>query len=66
MMMNPATQEQTLVRKCAMVWVPELLVENSRQQNSTGAAIESFRNAMARDNLAIGNHIAKALTNEPG
>jgi hypothetical protein len=30
-----------------MAWVPILLVENSAQQRSTAAAVESFRNEVA-------------------
>jgi hypothetical protein len=30
-----------------MAWIPILLVENSQQQRSTSAAVESFRNEMA-------------------
>jgi hypothetical protein len=30
-----------------MAWVPILLIENSAQQRSTAAAVESFRNEVA-------------------
>ena len=33
-----------------MGWLPVLLVENSQQQRSTGAAVESFRNEMVKAN----------------
>ena len=29
---------------CAVTFLPMLLIENSQQQRSTGAAVESFRN----------------------
>ena len=29
---------------CAMSWMPMLMIENSMQQRSTSAAVESFRN----------------------
>ena len=33
-----------------MSWMPILMIENSQQQRSTGAAVESFRNEMVRAN----------------
>ena len=41
---NPNTGEQTDEQGCAMSWMPMLLIENSMQQRSTSAAVESFRN----------------------
>ena len=35
---------------CAMAWMPLLSIENSRQQRSTSAAVESFRNEMVKSN----------------
>ena len=35
---------------CAINWLPMLLIENSGQQRSTGAAVESFRNEMVKAN----------------
>jgi hypothetical protein len=35
---------------CAMSWMPMLLIENSMQQRSTSAAVESFRNEMTTAN----------------
>jgi hypothetical protein len=35
---------------CAVNWLPMLLIENSGQQRSTGAAVESFRNEMVKAN----------------
>jgi hypothetical protein len=35
---------------CAMAWMPILTIENSNQQRSTSAAVESFRNEMVRNN----------------
>ena len=35
---------------CAVAWMPTLLIENSQQQRSTGAAVESFRNEMVKAN----------------
>jgi hypothetical protein len=36
---------------CSLVLMPDLLVENSRQQAITGASIQSFRNEMVRNNV---------------
>lgn len=36
--------------RCAMNWLPMLLIENSGMQRSTGAAVESFRNEMVKAN----------------
>jgi hypothetical protein len=36
--------------ECAVSWLPMLLIENSGQQRSTGAAVESFRNEMVKSN----------------
>ncbi len=35
---------------CSMRWLPVLLIEGSQQTRQTGAAIESFRNEMVRQN----------------
>lgn len=44
---NPNTGEKTDEKACAIGWLPVLLVENSMQQRSTSAAVESFRNEVA-------------------
>lgn len=36
--------------ECAISWLPMLLIENSSQQRQTGAAVESFRNEMVKNN----------------
>ena len=35
---------------CAIAWLPLLLVENATQARQTGAAVESFRNEMVKQN----------------
>lgn len=35
---------------CAVPWLPVLLIENSNQQRQTGAAVESFRNEVVKEN----------------
>ena len=47
---NPQTGQEIDRVDCALVSIPLLLIENSQQQRSTGAAIESFRNEMVRGN----------------
>ncbi len=47
---NPNTGEDLSEWKCADTWLPLLLIENSQQQRSTGAAVESFRNEMVVQN----------------
>lgn len=46
---NPQTGEQVDDKGCAMSWIPILLIDNSRNQKSTAAAVESLRNTVAGD-----------------
>ena len=46
---NPNTGEVMDEHGCAMSWIPMLLIENSMQQRSTSAAVESFRNEMVQN-----------------
>lgn len=47
---NPNTGEAIEDWGCAMAWLPFLVIENSNQQRSTSAAVESFRNEMVDAN----------------
>jgi hypothetical protein len=47
---NPNTGEEVNEWGCSMAWLPILLIENSKQQMQTGAAVESFRNEMVKAN----------------
>ena len=47
---NPQTGERMDQYGCSDKFVPLLLIENTRKQIETGAAIESFRNEMMRMN----------------
>lgn len=47
---NPNTGEDVDEYGCSMAWLPVLMIENSQQQRSTGAAVESFRNEMVKSN----------------
>lgn len=45
---HPQTGEEVDEWNCAVTWLPVLLIENSQQQRQTGAAVESFRNEVAK------------------
>ena len=47
---NPNTGQDVDDYGCAIAWMPILMIENSQQQRSTGAAVESFRNEMVKAN----------------
>ena len=47
---NPNTGETINHFDCAIAWMPVLMIENSNQQRQTGAAVESFRNEMVKNN----------------
>jgi hypothetical protein len=47
---DPNTGKEVDEWACAIAWLPVLLIENSQQQRSTGAAVESFRNEMVKAN----------------
>lgn len=50
---NPNTGEMGSQWKCADAWLPILTIENSQQQRQTGAAVESFRNEVVRQNAEM-------------
>ena len=50
---NPQTGETVSTGDCAFCWTPVLLIENSKVNRETGAAIESFRNEMVKANSAV-------------
>jgi hypothetical protein len=47
---NPQTGEDIRNGDCAMAWTPILMIENSKINRETGAAVESFRNEMVKAN----------------
>lgn len=64
---DPQSGQERSDNACAMAWMPILLVENSRQQIRTTAAVESFRNETATSNdetrkLMV---VATALARQP-
>lgn len=54
---HPQTGADLSSGDCAMSWMPVLLIENSKVNRETGAAIESLRN----ENVTTGQQIAGAL-----
>lgn len=48
--MNPNTGEEVDEWKCAVSWLPFLVIENSQQQRGTSTAVESFRNEVVKGN----------------
>ena len=61
---NPNTGEAVDEWGCSMAWLPILTIENSQQQRSTGAAVESFRNEMVKAN-EVGQRVLLAAANVP-
>jgi predicted ABC-type ATPase len=47
---HPQTGEDIRNGDCAIAWQPVLLIENSKVNRETGAAVESFRNEMVKAN----------------
>lgn len=54
---NPQTGETVSNGDCAMAWMPVLMIENSKVNRETGAAVESMRN----EGVTTGQQIAGAL-----
>lgn len=48
--LHPQTGETINNGDCAFVWTPILMIENSKVNRETGAAVESFRNEMVKAN----------------
>jgi len=62
--MDMNTGSQVDNYECAISWLPMLLIENSGQQRSTGAAVESFRNEMVKANETHTKLILAAASGE--
>lgn len=54
---NPQTGEVLNKGDCAMAWMPMLLIENSKVNRETGAAVESMRN----ESVTTGAQLTEAL-----
>jgi hypothetical protein len=61
---NPNTGEDIDDWGCSMAWLPIMMIENSQQQRSTGAAVESFRNEMVKAN-EVGQRVLLAAAGVP-
>jgi hypothetical protein len=61
---NPNTGEDIDDWGCSMSWLPIMMIENSQQQRSTGAAVESFRNEMVKAN-EVGQRVLLAAAGVP-
>ena len=61
---NPQNGQEVDEWGCSMAWLPILMIENSQQQRQTGAAVESFRNEMVKNN-EVGQRVLLAAVNVP-
>ena len=61
---DPQTDNEIEEWGCSMAWLPILMIENSQQQRSTGAAVESFRNEMVKAN-EVGQRVLLAAAGVP-
>jgi len=59
---NPNTGAEVDEYNCAVAWLPFLLVENAQQSRQTGAAVESFRNEMTKQNGAFAQVLLEKVT----
>lgn len=53
---EPNTGKEVEDWGCAVAWLPILLIENAQVSRQSGAAIESFRNAMVSANQQVLAH----------
>jgi hypothetical protein len=58
---NPQTGAEMDEWGCSVVWTPFLLIENSKLQRETGAAVESFRNEMVKSNFSAAEAMVQAI-----
>lgn len=56
---HPQTGETVNNEDCSFAWLPVLMIENSKINRETGAAVESMRN----ENVSTGGQISQALLN---
>ena len=61
---DPQSEKEIEEWGCSMAWLPVLMIENSQQQRSTGAAVESFRNEMVKANQ-VGQKVLLAAAGVP-
>jgi hypothetical protein len=56
---HPQTGAPVDEHDCSFRWMPVLMIEGTQQTRQAGAAIESFRNEMARQNGQLFTDLAK-------
>ena len=61
---HPQTGETISNGDCAMAWMPVLMIENSKVNRESGAAIESFRNEMVKANEVNTQVLLATATNK--
>lgn len=61
---NPNTGQPVDEWQCAINLLPVLLIENSQQQRSTAAAVESFRNESIKQNTNFTQLIKCAINTQ--
>ena len=59
---NPQTGTMVDHHDCAISWVPVLLLENSKVNRETGAAIDQFRNETSASNHNVAKILAGAAS----
>jgi len=59
---NPNTGEPVDEWTCAVNLIPVLLIENSNQQRSTSAAVESFRNETVKQSEVLNHALFTAVS----
>lgn len=55
---HPQSGETLNHHDCAITWMPILVIENSKTNRETGAAVESFRNQVMDANTQMGSLFA--------
>jgi hypothetical protein len=61
---NPNTGEPVDEWQCAINLIPILLIENSQQQRSTSAAVESFRNETVQNGKVLNQVLIHAVNQQ--
>jgi hypothetical protein len=61
---NPNTGEPVDEWQCAVNLLPVLLIENSNQQRSTSAAVESFRNETVKQSDVLNQVLVQAVNQQ--
>ena len=63
---NPQTGETISNGDCAMAWMPVLLIENSKVNRETGAAVESMRNESVTASQQVTGALLQIANNKQG